>query len=85
MQVASLLGTHVPTHGLRKGRGMSELSTVSLTLRTRRADYQMNRVQNWAKRHLITLRGCELKRLTPLDKMDDRLADVLRVLSDDER
>jgi hypothetical protein len=45
----------------------------------------MNRVQEWASRRLTTLRGCGLGNLTPLDMTDDRLADVPRVLSDDER
>ncbi|HEY1348164.1 MAG TPA: hypothetical protein VGF67_00890 [Ktedonobacteraceae bacterium] len=52
---------------------------------TRRADHRMNRVQDWVGRRLTTLRGCGLVGLTPLDVTDDRLADVLRLLSDDER
>ena len=45
----------------------------------------MNRVQEWGSRRLSTLRGCGLEALTSQDLTDDRLADVLRVLSDDER
>jgi transposase len=85
MQVASLLDKHFPTHGLRKGLSMGELSIVWLTHVLSQADHRMNRVQDWAKRHLTTLRGCGLKSLTSLDVTDDRLADVLRLLSDDER
>lgn len=85
MQVASLLDKHFPTHGLRKGLSMGELSMVWLTHVLSQADHRMNRVQDWAKSHLITLRGCGLKSLTPLDVTDDRLADILRLLSDDER
>jgi transposase len=43
----------------------------------------MNRVQEWASRRLVTLRGCGLA--DPSDVADDRLADVLRFLSDDKR
>lgn len=85
MQVASLLDKHFPTHGLRKGLSMGELSMVWLTHVLSQADHRMNRVQDWAKSHLITLRGCGLKSLRPLDVTDDRLADILRLLSDDER
>ena len=85
MQVASLLDKHFATHGLRKGLSMGELSIVWLTHVLSQADHRMNQVQDWAKHHLTTLRGCGLKSLTPLDVTDDRLADVLRLLSDDER
>jgi transposase len=85
MQVAILLDKHFPTHGLRKGLSMGELILVWLTHVLSQADHRMNRVQEWVSRRLTTLRGCGLADLTPLDVTDDRLADVLRLLSDDER
>jgi transposase len=85
MQVAALLDKHFPTHGLRKGLSMGELSVVWLTHVLSQADHRMNRVQDWVSRRLNTLRGCAGADLTPLDVTDDRLADVLRLLSDDER
>lgn len=85
MQVATLLDKHFPTHGLRKGLSMGELTQVWLVHVLSQADHRMNRVQEWASRRLTTLRGCGLANLTPLDVTDDRLADVLRLLSDDER
>ena len=85
MQVATLLDKHFPTHGLRKGLSMGELTQVWLVHVLSQADHRMNRVQEWASRRLSTLRGCGLANLTPLDVTDDRLADVLRLLSDDER
>src|SRR5438132_3020432 len=45
----------------------------------------MNRVQPWAERRLETLRGCSETQLEVRDLGDDRLADVLRHLSDDAR
>lgn len=84
MQVASLLDKHFPTHGLRKGLSMGELTVVWLTHVLSQADHRMNRVQDWAKRRLMTLRGCGLESLTLVDVTDDRLADILRLLSDDE-
>ncbi|HLY24895.1 MAG TPA: IS1634 family transposase, partial [Aggregatilineales bacterium] len=85
MQLASLLDKHFPTHGLRKGLSMGELILVWLTHVLSQADHRMNRVQEWVSRRLTTLRGCGLADLTPLDVTDDRLADVLRLLSDDEQ
>ncbi len=85
MQLATLLDKHFPTHGLRKGLSMGELILVWLTHVLSQADHRMNRVQQWVSRRLSTLRGCGLADLTPLDVTDDRLADVLRLLSDDER
>jgi transposase len=85
MQLATLLDKHFPSHGLRKGLSMGELTLVWLTHVLSQADHRMNRVQDWASRRLTTLRGCGLESLTPLDVTDDRLADVLRLLSDDER
>jgi transposase len=84
MQLAILLDKHFPTHGLRKGLSMGELILVWLTHVFSQADHRMNRVQQWVSRRLTTLRGCGLADLTPLDVTDDRLADVLRLLSDDE-
>src|SRR5437660_4464405 len=43
----------------------------------------MNRVQEWAMQRLDTLRGCGMKALQTEDLTDDRLADLLRLLSDD--
>jgi transposase len=47
------------------------------------ADHRMNRVQPWAERRLETLRGWSDASLQVRDLGDDRLADILRHLSDD--
>jgi transposase len=83
MKVAELLDTHIPAHGQRKGLSVGELSVVWLAHILSQADHRMNRVQEWASRRLSTLRGCGMSALSPQDVTDDRLADVLRLLSDD--
>jgi transposase len=83
MKVAELLDKHIPTHGQRKGLSVGELSVVWLAHILSQADHRMNRVQEWAIRRLETLRGCGMNALSPQDVTDDRLADVLRLLSDD--
>src|SRR5258708_7535258 len=83
MKLAELLDKHFPTHGLRKGLSVGELTVVWLAHILSQADHRMNRVQEWGSRRLETVRGCGLEALTPQDLTDDRLADVLRLLSND--
>ncbi len=85
MGIAGLLDEHFPTHGNREGLSLSELTTIWLTHLLSEAGHRMNRVQPWAERRLETLRGCSYVTLQIRDLADDRLADVLRHLSDDER
>ena len=83
MKLAELLDKHIPTHGHRKGLSVGELSVVWLAHILSQADHRMNRVQEWVTRRLETVRGCGMDALCPQDLTDDRLADVLRLLSDD--
>lgn len=85
MGIARLLDEHFPTHGNREGLSLGELTTIWLTHVLSEADHRMNRVQPWAERRLETLRGCSDTSLQVRDLGDDRLADVLRHLSDDAR
>src|SRR6266404_5779578 len=85
MGIASLLDAHFPTHGNRQGLSLGTVTTLWLTHVHAPADHRMNRVQPWAERRLETLRGCSDPSLQVRDLGDDRLADVLRHLSDDER
>src|SRR5437868_12358804 len=85
MGIAGLLDKHFPTHGNREGLSLGELTIIWLTHVLSEADHRMNRVQPWAERRLETLRGCSAESLEVRDLSDDRLADVLRHLSDDER
>jgi transposase len=85
MGIARLLDEHFPTHGNREGLSLGMVTTMWLTHVLSEADHRMNRVQSWAERRLETLRGCSDTSLQVRDLADDRLADVLRHLSDDER
>jgi len=84
MGIAGLLDEHFPTHGNREGLSLGELTIIWLTHVLSEADHRMNRVQPWAERRLETLRGCSAESLEVRDLADDRLAEVLRHLSDDE-
>ncbi len=85
MGLARLLDAHFPTHGNREGLSLGVVTTIWLTHTLSQADHRMNRVQPWAERRLETLRSCSEGSLEVRDLSDDRLADVLRHLSDDER
>src|SRR5437660_12503333 len=84
MGLARLLDAHFPTHGNRQGLSLGVVTTIWLTHILSQADHRMNRVQPWAERRLETLRGCSAESLEVRDLADDRLADILRHLSDDE-
>ena len=85
MGLASLLDAHFPTHGNREGLSLGWVTTIWLTHLLSQADHRMNRAQPWAERRLETLRGCSDASLQVRDLGDDRLADILRHLSDDGR
>src|SRR5258708_2529102 len=82
MNLAELLDKHFPTNGNREGLSLGWVSVVWLPPILSQADHRMNRVQEWARRRRETLRGCG-RSLWPHDLTDERLADVLRYLSQD--
>jgi transposase len=85
MGLVELLDRHFPTHGNRVGLSLGWVTALWLTHVLSQADHRMNRVQPWAEQRLETLRGCSDAKLEVRDLSDDRLADVLRALSDDRR
>ena len=85
MGLVELLDRHFPRHGNRQGLSLGWVTTLWLTHVLSQADHRMNRVQTWAEHRLETLRSCSEATLEVRDLSDDRLADVLRDLSDDTR
>ena len=83
MAIPTLLDTHFPTHGNRQGLSLGWLSTIWLAHILSRADHRLNQVRPWAETLHETLRACLPVSLRPTDFTDDRLADVLRALSED--
>jgi transposase len=83
MKLAELLDKHFPTNGNREGLSLGWVSVIWLTHILSQADHRMNRVQDWTARRQETLHGCGVSMVQPRDMSDDRLADVLRYLSDD--
>jgi len=85
MGVAPLLDAHFPAHGNHQGLSLGWVCVVWLAHILSRADHRLNQVRAWAEQLPTTLSSFLPAPLRPTDLTDDRLADVLRALSDDER
>jgi transposase len=83
MDLPRLLESYFLIHGNRQGLGFGWTTTIWLAHILSQADHRMNQVQPWVERQLETLRIGTGKSVQALDVTDDRLADVLRTLSDD--
>ena len=83
MDLPQLLDSHFLVHGNRHGLSFGWTATIWLAHILSQADHRMNQVQPWVEQHLHTLRICSNQPVQLLDLTDDRLADVLRILSDD--
>src|SRR5258708_19783146 len=85
MGIARLLDAHFPTNGNREGLSLGKVTTIWLTHVHAPADHRMNRVQPWAERRLVTLRGCTDGSVQVRELGVARLADVLQYLTTHER
>ncbi len=83
MNVPSLLDQHFPQHGNWQGLSPGWVITLWLTHLLSQADHRLNQVEPWAERRLVTLRTCTQQPIQPRDVTDDRLASLLRLLSQD--
>jgi transposase len=82
--LAQLIDKHLLPHGNRQGLSYGGLACVWLTHILSQADHCMNHVRTWAKSRSQTLQAFLTQPLQETDCTDDRLADLLRVLSNDE-
>jgi len=83
MGVPSLLEQHFHQHGNWQGISAGLVATIWLAHVLSQGDHRLNQVQPWAETRLLTLQTCTHQPVQPLDLTDDRLASVLRMLSDD--
>ena len=83
MDLPDLLDSYFLVHGNRQGLSLGWTATIYLTHILSQADHRMNHVQPWVQSHLQTLRTCSGQPIQELDFSDDRLADLLRTLSND--
>jgi len=85
MGLTALLDTYFPTHGNWQGLSLGGVTMVWLAHVLSEGDHRMNHVQAWAEHREETLRRCLAESVTGRDLNDDRLAEVLHTLSDDEQ
>jgi transposase len=85
MDLPTLLDAYFPPHGNHQGMSLGWMCTVWLAHILSQADHRLNRVRPWADQLQETLNTWLLAPLRPTDLTDDRLADVLRMLSDTTR
>src|SRR5262245_46873521 len=83
MDIPALLDAHFAPHGNRQGLSLGWVCAIWLAHILSRADHRLNRVRPWAEQLQTTLNMHLPSPLRPTDLTDDRLADVLRALSDD--
>src|SRR3989441_4377012 len=85
MGLPTLFDTPFPTHGNWSGLSLGWVSTIWLSSILSRGDHRMVHVAPWVAKRLWTLGATTGQAVTRVDFTDDRLAIVLRRLSDDER
>ncbi len=84
MGVQKIIDTCYTPHGNRQGLSVGWLALVFLTYILTEADHKMVSVQTWAAKRHHTLERLTGQYISETDLTDDRLADVLRYLSEDE-
>lgn len=84
MGIPAVLDEVIHPHGNREGLSVGWLTTTWLSYILSQADHRMSEVEPWAKDQIQTLAALLPEPVCVKDFTDDRLADVLRWLSDDE-
>jgi len=84
MGIPDVLNEVIRPHGNRGGLSVGWLVTVWLSYILSESDHRMSEVEPWAEQQLHTLQALLPEPVGVKDFTDDRLADVLRYLSDDE-
>jgi transposase len=86
LRVGELLDEHFPTHHLWKGElTFGEVVSAWLSYILSRADHRLCQLQDWAEQNHLTLQILLDKPIRALDFHDDRLADILDALADEQR
>jgi transposase len=83
MGIPNVLDEIIQPHGNRKGLSIGWLTTLWQAFLLSEADHRMSEVEPWAVNQLGLLSALSPQPVTAKDFADDRLADVLRYLSQD--
>jgi transposase len=85
MGIVELLDNHFESHGNWGGLSLGWTTAIWLTHILSQADHRLNKVEDWVAKHAQTIAFITGQDIRPLDFSDDRLATVLRYLSQDEQ
>ena len=84
MGIPGVLDNVIDPHGNRQGLSVGWLTTVWLSYIVSESDHRMSEVESWVEGQIGSLTGMIPERIGVKDFTDDRLSDVLRMLSVDE-
>jgi len=84
MGIAEIVDKEIKSHGNRRGLSIGELLEVWLSYILSEGDHRMVVVEDWVSRKLALLSELLGKSVRSKDFTDDRLAEVLKQLNDDE-
>jgi transposase len=84
MDLPGLIDEAYVPHGNHQGLSVGWLALIFLTYILTEANHKLVSVQQWVVEHQYTLERLTGQTIRPTDCTDDRLADVLRYLSQDE-
>lgn len=84
LEIAPILDRNLKPHGNRKGTTYGWMCAIWLAHILSRGDHRMNHVRGAVQQAFHTIQDCVPVPIEDLDFTDDRLADVLEALSDDE-
>lgn len=85
MGIGQVISEVIKPHGNRKGLSIGGLIMVWLSYIVSQADHRMNRVEQWAASQINTLKAIIPNEIGVKDFTDDRLSDVLEMLSDESK
>lgn len=84
LEIAPILDRNLKSHGNRKGTTFGWTIFIWLAHILSRGDHRMNHVRSAVQQAFHTIQACVPVPIQDLDFTDDRLADVLEALSDDD-
>lgn len=85
MGIRVLVDRHFPVHGNRSGLGLGWTTSIWLAFLLSQGDHRLSHVRGQVEQRPRMLCQCAGQGVEGLDFTDDRLADVLNALGDDER
>ena len=84
LDLPNAIDKYYTPHMNHEGLSYGWLLTIWIVYILSRGDHRMNRVEDWVAVHLSSLSSRSGQRVTAKDFTDDRLARLLKILSDDD-